>query len=69
MPDNIEKRVQKLEEMLSYQEQTIDTLNDVIIEQQSQIGELQSQLQHLQALLTTKHDQPTGGEDPPPPHY
>ncbi len=69
MVDDIIKRIQKLEEMLSYQEQTVDALNDVIIEQQFQLDGLENQLHHLQTLLTAKHTIAGEDEDPPPPHY
>ncbi len=67
--DDINNRIQILEEKFEYQERTIDALNDVIIEQQTQINSLEDQVSRLQALLTAIEDSPSGGEDPPPPHY
>ena len=69
MQDDIYKRVQILEEMFEYQDRTIDALNDVIIEQQSQLNSLDDQIRKLQALLTSREENPPGGEEPPPPHY
>jgi uncharacterized coiled-coil protein SlyX len=65
----IDYRLQILEEKFEYQERTIDTLNEVIIEQQTQLNSLEDKILRLQALLTAIEDNPSGGEDPPPPHY
>ena len=62
-------RLRILEEKFVYQEQTIDALNDVIIEQQAQLNSLEDQLLRLQALLRADDDNYNGGVDPPPPHY
>ncbi len=67
--DDINNRIQILEEKFEYQERTIDTLNDVIIEQQTQINLLENQVNRLLALLNAIEDSPGGGEEPPPPHY
>ena len=69
MVDELNRRMQILEEKFAYQEQTIDALNDVIIDQQAQLNRLEEQLGRLRALLTAAHDRPSEGEDPPPPHY
>lgn len=67
-PD-INDRIQVLEEKFAYQERTIDALNDVIIDQQTQLNSLEEQILRLKALLTAIEDNPNGGEEPPPPHY
>ncbi len=67
--DALDTRLRVLEEKFLYQEQTIDALNDVIIEQQGQLNSLEDQLLRLQALLNAVEDDYDGGEDPPPPHY
>ena len=67
--EDINYRIQILEEKFEYQERTIDTLNEVIIEQQNQLNSLEEQINRLQALLTAIEDTPNSGEDPPPPHY
>ena len=69
MLDEINRRILILEEKSAYQEQTIDALNDIIIEQQAQLNTLEEQLGRLRALLTAAHDRPSEGDDPPPPHY
>ncbi len=65
----MEKRLRNLEEKFEYQDRTIDALNDVIIEQQSQLEALCDQILRLRALLTAGEEKPGEGEDPPPPHY
>lgn len=67
--DAFNDRLQILEEKFLYQDQTIDALNDVIIEQQAQLNLLEDQILRLQALLSTVKDNYDNGEDPPPPHY
>jgi len=67
--DDINERIRILEEKSAYQERTIDALNDVIIEQQTQLNSLEEDISRLQTLLTAIEDGPVGGEEPPPPHY
>jgi uncharacterized coiled-coil protein SlyX len=68
-PDEVRNRLQLLEERFLYQEQTIDALNEVIIEQQAQLDTLEDHLSRLEAMFTTVLDNPGNGEEPPPPHY
>jgi len=66
--EEISRRMQLLEEKFEYQDQTIETLNDVIIEQQNQINALEENLAKLQTILST--DMVQGEKDDPlPPHY
>jgi SlyX protein len=69
MPNDINIRLQVLEEKFAHQERMVDTLNEVIIEQQAQLGTIEEQFRRFRALLEAMHDQPPGGQDPPPPHY
>lgn len=69
MTSEINKRIQILEEKFEYQERMIDSLNDVIIDQQTQLNSLENQLLRLQTLLVTLQEDPPTGEEPPPPHY
>ncbi len=62
------KRLQVLEERFEYQDQTIETLSDVIIEQQTQINKMEENLAKLHNLLATNSVQKEQ-EDPLPPHY
>ena len=72
MLDEMNRRMQNLEEKFAYQERTIDALNDVIIDQQAQLDTLKEQLRELRGLTTAVRQPPypsSGGDDPPPPHY
>ncbi|OGR19421.1 MAG: hypothetical protein A2X81_13445 [Desulfobacterales bacterium GWB2_56_26] len=72
MLDEMNRRMQNLEEKFAYQERTIDALNDVIIDQQAQLDTLKEQLRELRELTTAVRQPPypsSGGDDPPPPHY
>lgn len=69
MINDLSERIQNLEEKFAFQEQTVDALNDVILEQQRQINELEEQIVKLKQLLNHSMQQTTDEEDPPPPHY
>ena len=72
MLDEMNRRMQNLEEKFAYQERTIDALNDVIIDQQAQLDILKEQLRELRDLTNVVQQPPypsSGGDDPPPPHY
>ncbi len=64
-----DRRIQVLEEKFEYQEQTIDALNEVIIEQQAQINALEEHFTRLQELLVTGQETSPEGQEPKPPHY
>ena len=63
-----DQRLQVLEEKFEYQDQTIETLNDVIIGQQRQISSLEEALVKLHTLLAANMVQ-SEQKEPPPPHY
>lgn len=69
MSDEYSDRLRVLEEKFEYQEQTIDSLNDVIIDQQKQLTELSDQIHILKSQMSASQDENSQGEDPPPPHY
>ena len=69
MNDEYNDRLRALEEKFEYQEMTIDSLNDVIIDQQKQLTLLTDQVHHLKSQMGTAQDESGAGEDPPPPHY
>lgn len=69
MTDEYNERLRILEEKFEYQEQTIDSLNEVIIEQQQQLADLSEQLNRLKLQLAASGDEQPKGQDPPPPHY
>jgi SlyX protein len=71
MTDESGKRLQLLEENFEFQESTIDTLNQVIIDQQGQLDKLEEKINRLEGLLLSVQTESLsgGGEEPPPPHY
>ena len=69
MTDEYSDRLRVLEENFEYQEQTIDALNEVIIDQQKQLSELTEQVHRLKLQMAVSPEDQTAGEDPPPPHY
>lgn len=69
MNNEYSDRLRILEEKFEYQEMTIDSLNDVIIDQQKQLTLLTDQVHHLKSQIATTQDENGAGEDPPPPHY
>jgi uncharacterized coiled-coil protein SlyX len=69
MTPSLSRRLQYLEEKFAFLEQTVDELNEVIIDQLNQISSLQDQVRKLQTLLDTAQLTAQQEEDPPPPHY
>ncbi len=66
----IEQRITDLEARLAFQDDTIQTLSDVLVSQQRMVERLQAQL----ALLARRQEDlqsRVGGEEDeaPPPHY
>jgi SlyX protein len=67
---DLEARMNELETRQAFQDDTLQTLNDVLISQQQQIDRLQRQLDALaarQEVLQGQLDQEV--IEPPPPHY
>ncbi|WP_263264005.1 SlyX family protein [Pseudomonas sp. RIT-PI-S] len=67
---SVENRVTELETRLAFQDDTIQALNEVLIDQQRQLERLGLQL----AQLTERYRELAGqygeaGDEPPPPHY
>ena len=63
-------RLIELETRITFLEQTVDDLNDVVTEQQQRVAMLEGALKHL----NTRLEQMGGGMKPqedetPPPHY
>lgn len=69
MNNALSQRLQFLEEKFEYQERTIDALNDVILDQQTQINNIEDQVQRLRAYFSTQQAEGNGSDEPPPPHY
>ena len=64
----VENRLVDLEIRVTFQERTIEELNEVIIDQQNQIDRLARELKRVQEQIRTP---PAPGPipDPLPPHY
>lgn len=70
MSTELEQRLIELETRQAFQDDTLQTLNDVLVDQQRQIDRLQHQLNLLaarQEALQTQLDQEQ--PEPLPPHY
>ncbi|MBI1424932.1 MAG: hypothetical protein GC149_15905 [Gammaproteobacteria bacterium] len=67
----MQQRIAELETQLAFQEDTIQTLNDIVTRQQLQIDKLELELQALAAQLRQLSDvlRRPEAEEAPPPHY
>ncbi len=61
-------RIMELEVKVAYQERTIDSLNDVILEMHAQIAAFRREFEVFRDE-THAADKPVGPADEPPPHY
>ncbi len=66
-----QKRIEALETKLTFQEETIQALNDALIQQQARIDHLEAMLKLVneRALTTPDEAQNESAPEPPPPHY
>lgn len=67
----MEERIERLENLVSLQDRTMEKLSDTLFEQQQQITNLQKIVERLAGKLRdidSALDQ-SGGLDVPPPHY
>ncbi|MCJ0972648.1 SlyX family protein [Pseudomonas sp. PS1] len=66
----MEQRIADLETRLAFQDDTVQALNDVLVEQQKVIERLQAQVEVL-ARRQAELQSTVGGEseEVPPPHY
>lgn len=63
-------KVEDLESRLAFQEDTLETLNKVVIEQQKEIEKLNSYVRFLKdKIATVEHSISTPDNEAPPPHY
>ena len=71
MTDLLQNRIDDLESQLAFQEDTVQALNEALIDQQAQISALERSLRLLAKKL--KGMQPDSvaslSEETPPPHY
>lgn len=67
---DIENRVMELEIKNAHQEDTIERLNQIIIEHQTSIDNMIRHLQQLQNKVSNLQESNTKeAPEPPPPHY
>ncbi|MEM7276937.1 MAG: SlyX family protein [Pseudomonadota bacterium] len=64
---NDTERLTEVETKLAYLEDTVQTLNDILIEQRNQIDRLESKLSALRESMDSASAD--GPDDQPPPHY
>jgi uncharacterized coiled-coil protein SlyX len=62
-------RIDALETRLTFQDETIETLNKAITAQWKQIDALTRQLTHLNERLQEAETRVPGAANEPPPHY
>ncbi|NTS75683.1 SlyX family protein [Catenovulum sp. SM1970] len=68
----LESRIEKLEMQLSFQDDTIETLNQALAAQQAQLLTMQEQLKLLAEKVKSSQTQSavvSMAEETPPPHY
>jgi SlyX protein len=67
----VDNRVTELEIRLTHLEDTIETLNQTIIKQHSEIDTLQLQVSILEKKIKSSQTSPVAleSEETPPPHY
>jgi SlyX protein len=66
-----EDRLIELETRLSFQETTVNELNDIITRQQQQLDILQAAIQQLHERIKSMSEEGirNPADEPPPPHY
>lgn len=69
MSDELEKKLMDLEMRLSFQEETIDQLNDAIVHQSKTIEVLTKSFKILTQRLASLDAEPSDVTDQRPPHY
>ncbi len=68
---NNQHDIEQLQMKIAFQEDTIESLNQALIEQQKQIDELQFQLKRLDSKVSAiePSNMASEKEEAPPPHY
>ena len=70
MPADLSERIDALEMRLTYQDVTIETLNQTITAQWVEIDRLTRQVAELkERLQEAESNAPGPANEPPPPHY
>ncbi|UQY33880.1 SlyX family protein [Pseudomonas fulva] len=65
----LEERIVELESRLAFQDDTIQALNDALVEQQKLIERLQVQMQALAKRQEEVNPFSASQDEAPPPHY
>ena len=65
----MEERILELEKKVSYQDHTIEDLNEIVIEQQKEIKSLKEILEDLQRQIVSGEFVKKQEDEQPPPHY
>ena len=68
-PQSIEARLDALEMRVAYQDQTIEDLNQTVVDQWKQIESLRRQLAELLDRVQDVEDGSPAAPERPPPHY
>ncbi|WP_144394288.1 SlyX family protein [Pleionea sediminis] len=69
---NLEEKVTDLECKLTFQEDTIEILNETVLAQQKSIDQLMEHMRKMQSQLVSlqqDHAVVSPEQEPPPPHY
>ncbi len=70
-PNELQTKIDRLEEKMAFQENTIEELNDALTQQQKLISKLQTQMAFL--ITKMKAMEPSNianmSDETPPPHY
>ncbi len=61
-----EERLVAVETKLAYAEDTVETLNDIVVEQRARLERLERRVAELSEQLAAMT---AAGDDAPPPHY
>ncbi|WP_299072155.1 SlyX family protein [uncultured Paraglaciecola sp.] len=69
--NNLETDIEQLQMKVAFQEDTIESLNQALIEQQKQMDDLQFQLKQMSSKLSAiePSNMASEKEEMPPPHY
>jgi SlyX protein len=67
--DRIADRLEAIESKLAFQEDAVHQLHEALVAQQSRLDRLESLLKLLLEQQRSGGSGPTGGIEPPPPHY
>lgn len=71
MQQQVEADIEQLQMKIAFQEDAIESLNKALIDQQTQLEEMQFKIEHLLTQLKSIDHSSAQSEGPeaPPPHY